>query len=384
MTRAGLAGCCDGPGMDDPYLPLVFTRAQAILLGLTRHAVTWRVRSGRWHVLRPGCFCTTQTWAAATVDQRHLLTALAAMAGPHRRETVSHLTAALAYGWPGPIDPPSEPWFTIDPQERVPTRRRSGVVRQVAPLPAGHARDVGSLAITSPARTVADCLRHLPAEDSLPVADAAVRAGVSIEAVDRILRWQALWPYAARAVATVGQVDGRRENWLESRSAVAHRQLGRPAAVPQVDVFDARGAHVGRVDFLWVEAGVIGESDGWDKYRADGSADRRLEAVPDLMSAAVLRAEKAREDRLRDLGYELVRWTAADALHPRRELAERLRRAFARADRSRIIGTARPTAVPPARPVDAAGLVGLTDLARGRDFLLEAQPYSSPAGDLAS
>jgi hypothetical protein len=369
--------------MDDPPLPLVFTRSQAILLGLTRHAVTWRVRSGRWHQLRPGAFCTAQTWADATVDQRHLLVALAAMAGPHRRETVSHLTAALAYGWPGPIEPPAEPWFTIDRQERVCTRRRSGVVRQVAPLPAGHDRQIGSLTISAPARTVADCLRHLPAEDSLPIADAAIRAGVSLYEVERVLRWQTLWPYAARGAATLELVNGRRENWLESRSAVTHHRLGQPPAEPQVDIFDSRGVHVGRVDFLWLDAGVIGESDGWDKYRAR-SGVRRLEAAPDLMSAGALREEKIREDRLRDLGYEMVRWSTADALHPGRGLADRLRRAFLRADPSRIIGSARPSAVPVMQPLRAEGLLGLAELARGRDLMLGVQPYSDSAGDRAS
>lgn len=310
------------------------------------------------------------------------MTALAALAGPGRRESLSHVTAALAYGWPGPIDPAGDPWFTVDPEKRLSTRRRSGVVRQVAPLPEGQEREWDSLTFTSPARTVADCLRHFPAAISLPIADAAVRAGVSREEIRRILDWQALWPYAARAAATMPLVDGRRENWLESRSAVAHHELGQPPGVPQVDILDTRGRHVGRVDFLWIEAGVIGESDGWDKYRAVGP--QRLEAGPDLMSATVLREEKVREDRLRDLGYELVRWTTADALHPGRGLADRLRRAFSRADRSRVIGTAQPSAAPQVRPVRGTGFAGLADLAQGRELLLGVQPYSTSASDLAS
>jgi hypothetical protein len=48
----------------------------------------------------------------------------------------------------------------------------------------------------------------------------------------------------------------------------------------------------------------------------------------------VLWDEKAREDRLRDLGWQVVRWLWEDLQHPER-LRERLLRAFARGARTR-------------------------------------------------
>jgi hypothetical protein len=48
----------------------------------------------------------------------------------------------------------------------------------------------------------------------------------------------------------------------------------------------------------------------------------------------VVYAEKIREDALRDLGWQVVRWTYADLTAPM-VLADRLQRAFARSARRR-------------------------------------------------
>ena len=62
---------------------------------------------------------------------------------------------------------------------------------------------------------------------------------------------------------------------------------------------------------------MIGEADGLGKYDAPH----------------VLRAEKLREDRLRDAGFEVVRCTWAEALHEPERLAVRVRAAFHRSAR---------------------------------------------------
>lgn len=73
------------------------------------------------------------------------------------------------------------------------------------------------------------------------------------------------------------------------------------------------------MDFLWEDAPVIGEADGLAKYRPTDWRTTR----------DIVRAEKRREERLADLGYEVVRWGWEDANDPPR-LAHRLRAAFAR------------------------------------------------------
>jgi very-short-patch-repair endonuclease len=73
------------------------------------------------------------------------------------------------------------------------------------------------------------------------------------------------------------------------------------------------------VDFLWRDWKVVGEFDGKLKY------GRELREGEDP-GEAVFR-EKIREDRLRELGYIVVRWVWDDLRQPER-LAARIRRAF--------------------------------------------------------
>ena len=80
-----------------------------------------------------------------------------------------------------------------------------------------------------------------------------------------------------------------------------------PLPEPQVDIHDARG-FAGRVDFLWREQRTIGEFDGRIKYGRLVPAGRSPEDA--------LWNEKLREDRLRDAGWEVARWTWADLSTP--------------------------------------------------------------------
>ena len=74
-------------------------------------------------------------------------------------------------------------------------------------------------------------------------------------------------------------------------------------------------------DFCWKEQRTVGEFDGKIKYgRPIGPGEKPEDAVF---------REKIREDRIRDLGWEVVRWTWADLEDPRL-LVTRLQRAFSR------------------------------------------------------
>lgn len=115
--------------------------------------------------------------------------------------------------------------------------------------------------------------------------------------------------------------DGRSESVGESRARLLLNALGfRPT--PQVEIRDPGGALVGRVDLLLERERIIIEFDGLMKYA-------------DANGRSALAAEKAREDRLRALGYEFVRLTWADLSRP--ATVERLmRQALARASARRI------------------------------------------------
>jgi hypothetical protein len=170
-------------------------------------------------------------------------------------------------------------------------------------------------------------------------------------------------------------VDGRRESWLESRSVVALHRLDLPVPRGQVNIFDEARAHVARVDFLWTEHGVVGEADGWAKYQLVADPTAQWEA---------LKAEKVREDRLRDLGYEVIRWTAAEALRPETGLGPRLARALARSRPQQLRGTCQAAPDPVPHAVPALGLKALTALSPTGRLLVPTGSYSLKPGELAS
>ena len=80
-------------------------------------------------------------------------------------------------------------------------------------------------------------------------------------------------------------------------------------------MLDDQGREIARVDFLFRGQRTVCEADGRVKYD-----DPRA-----------LWRQKRREDQLREQGLEVVRATWADGADDGRALAERLRRAFARA-----------------------------------------------------
>jgi hypothetical protein len=186
--------------------------------------------------------------------------------------------------------------------------------------------------MTSGPRTVVDCLRSLPPADGLAIADAALRAGIcSPTGLGSALDRAAGRPNVAVARRTAALVEPRRESPLESWSALAFAAEGVPAPCWQVDVLDEQGRFVARVDAWWPE-GVAGESDGRAKYLL--AAEERGGADAARL-ARVLHEEREREQRLRRLGVDVVRWGARDVLQPdrARALAEHLRARLAAAGR---------------------------------------------------
>ena len=190
-----------------------------------------------------------------------------------------------------------------------------------APLVPSEIVEVDGVLATSTARTVADLARALPFEAAVVAGDSALRAGL-----DRVELWGCLermhrWPGVIRARRVAAFTDGRSESAGESRSRAGLLQSGIAAPELQLEVFDDYGRFAARVDFAWKQSRTIGAFDGKIKY------GRELNPAND--NRDVVYQEKLREDILRELGWQMVRWTWADLDHPDR-IAARLRRAFAR------------------------------------------------------
>jgi hypothetical protein len=167
---------------------------------------------------------------------------------------------------------------------------------------------IDSMRVASRARTVLDLCRALPIEQAVAAGDRALAYGLAREVLEAHLAQMARWPGTRQARRAVALLDPRSESAGESVSRVRMHQDGLPAPDLQQDIFDDMGNLLARVDFLWKEQRTIGEFDGKIKY---GRLLKAGQSVED-----VIFAEKVREDALRDLGWQIVRWLWADLYRP--------------------------------------------------------------------
>jgi very-short-patch-repair endonuclease len=143
---------------------------------------------------------------------------------------VSHLSAAQHWGL-GVINPPVLPHVTLPPGR---VRRRTGLPCVL------HWADVPALDdITTPLRTVLDCMRILPLAEGLAIADSALRTRC-VE-LDELLDAAAhlRGPHRRRIQQVIAFADGRSESVLESVLRALLIERGIEGFVPQLLVQDA-------------------------------------------------------------------------------------------------------------------------------------------------
>lgn len=297
-------------------------RRELLEFGLSSQEVERMLASGVLVRVRRGAYALADTWDGMSPEQRHLVTAKAVLRALPKPAVLSHVSAAVAHGLPV--------WGADLSKVHVvrTSRRRSahveaGVVHHACSLPDDQVTTTNGTEVTTIARTVVDHCRSVPFEAGVVTADAALhRRDTTKDALREHLLWQSDWPGSRRAIRAVLFADGAAESVGESRGRVKIAAAGLPQPELQVDLFGALGEFVARVDFLFRAQRTVGEFDGRIKYRVE-TAGRSLEEV--------LWREKAREDALRALGYEVVRFTWADLERAPAELRRRFLAAFARA-----------------------------------------------------
>ncbi len=293
----------------------VFTRAEALAAGFGPDEIRGRLASGRWLRIRRGIYSVPDPDGVPDRRREHLVRAAAALAALGRHAVASHRTAAVALGVPLLGGVPEQVEVT---SSRSRSRRAPGVIVHPTALPGAEVRRSGGLLHTSAARTAVDLSRALPFREAVMAVDHCRHRGLSGRRdLDAVLAGQRTSWGAPQARRVLDFSDDLAESPGESLSRVAIAAAGLPRPRLQVWVGDSMDP-VGRVDFLFDEERTVGEFDGLGKY-----ADRR-----DLV------AEKLREDRLRDLGFAVVRWVWADAVGDFGPTAARLRDAFRRGRRT--------------------------------------------------
>jgi len=301
----------------------VVLRAELLRRGLTNDDLERLRRQGELTRVRRGAYAVPLV--DASVEERHRLLVAATLPQLDRDAVVSHVSAAALHGLP------------LWPEEAARvhlTRPRPGggqartLVRvHGSPLTEADVALVDGVRVTSLARTIADLGRTLPLEQSVAAGDRALQLGLRDHELVEVLARCHGWRGIGRARLASGLLEERTESVGESVSRGRVHEALLPMPEPQLEVFDERGRLVGRADFGWRGQRTLGEFDGRVKYGREFQPGRTVEEV--------VWREKQREDRLRELGWEVVRWTWADLYVPGL-LAERLHRAFARSA-SRIL-----------------------------------------------
>lgn len=311
-----------------------FTRTDAEALGVSAKVLSRLVQHGAVVRLRHGVYAPRALGNASFDDgYRRDINAAALRLGPDF--AVSHLSAAALLGLPMPLGPPGPVHLTRLTECHRSRPARRGVVIHHADSSLTPVTSVGALTVTTVERTVADCLRTLPLTAAVPIIDAALFRGLTSEQQVRdYLEVQRRWVGMPRARLALSMADGRRETWLESYSFVRLDQLGVDLPTPQVWVYDDWDDCLGRVDGLWRDGATVAEMDGKGKYLLNGPGQGDV--------ADALIAEKEREDRLRDLGLEVVRWGLNDLRRNPERLVARIMAARARGDWRRFRGRVMP------------------------------------------
>jgi len=292
-----------------------FRYSSALDAGISRGRTRQRVRTGKWLMLRRGVLCDA---VVASETDPTWLNAAAALLVMGPGSAISHQTAAWLHDLPVKAEPELIR-LTRPATSGHGRHRHAGIIERAASLPPEHLSSVDGVVVTNVARTVVDLARHLGFTQAVCVADAALSSGATTHAELLGVREMCeTWPGSSKAARALAFADGGGESPLESRSRVVFANAGLPAATLQAEIRLAPDWLV-YVDFLWEQWGVVGEADGRLKYD----------------QAEVLWREKRREDRLRELGYEVVRWTWDEIVNRPEVVVARILRAVSRAQSRR-------------------------------------------------
>lgn len=280
---------------------------------LMRHGTVVRVRRGAY---RPGGPLKPEDEYRALIEATWPLLGTGAV--------LSHASAGVLHGLPIPYRLFSRVHVTRD----RPGGGHIGRYLHEHPirLPTNHVTLEAGRPVTTLARTVVDLARCLPFDWAVAVVDHALRAGLDQDEIGVVLAEGGRAHGNANARAALAFGDPRAESPGESRSRAIFSQHALPIPELQHEVF--RGdLLIGRSDFAWKHARVLGEFDGTAKYGA-------LVRPGETAREALVR-EMRREDALRGEGWLVLRWVWAE-LEPPDALVERVRHILALGTRAQF------------------------------------------------
>ncbi|NLX00598.1 MAG: hypothetical protein GXY39_12980 [Actinomycetales bacterium] len=291
-----------------------FGADDAARVGVSSTQITTLVRRKVVQRIRRGAYVLTSRYAVADLDTRRRLRVMAVLRS-RPEDRASHHSALAVLG----ISTFGVDEDRVEVESRSTARRRCRGDLVVNPWSGGDTWAWEVFRSVPPALACVQVAATGGRTAGVCAMDSALRLGRCSR--DELLHLASELPTAYRSsvVGAIDSTDDRAESVGESRTRLVLTDAGF-LVESQVEIFDA-GTFVGRVDLL-VDGCVIVEFDGLMKY--DGIDGR-----------AALAAEKAREEHLIRLGYEVVRIVWADLADPLAIVARvRAARAVARERRA--------------------------------------------------
>ncbi|MBT2565293.1 type IV toxin-antitoxin system AbiEi family antitoxin domain-containing protein [Arthrobacter sp. ISL-85] len=282
------------------------------LHGLSANDLAKRVRAGTLVRVRHGVYIEGPAWRALQPWDQYRIRVQAASETFEKPTVFARHSSASVWGIPfiGLNHPVRALTFKNDGG-----RSRAGVSRHFAARANLEVVQLEGLLVTGRVRTVLDLaafslfaeavvpLDHVlrPDQDRrLPaLTKAELEAGIDgIYSAAAARRIRAAIAFADPSSGSAG------ESWSR---ALIHVAGFEPPILQQR--FSDAGGLVGYTDFYWKESAVVGEFDGEEKYVKAKFLDGRS-------SSQVVVAEKNRENRIRAVGINVVRWDWADLAVP--------------------------------------------------------------------
>jgi very-short-patch-repair endonuclease len=242
-------------------------------------------------------------YVAADVDLDHRLVYARA---PRPGVAISGFSAAACWGVDLlPTGSPVE--LTVDPGVRVTSRPPDlRVIR--SRLLTADVSTIGTVALTSPDRTVLDVIRRSPRIDGVLLLDAMLQR--RIVAMPTLESASVAWSGrrgGAKIAAALRAADPRSESPMETRTRLVIVDTGLPRPVAQYVIRDSEGRFIARVDLAYPVERVALE------YEGDHHRER-----------AMFRRDIARVNALTTLGWIVIRVTADDIYRNPQQLTQRL------------------------------------------------------------
>jgi very-short-patch-repair endonuclease len=260
----------------------VITREQLRNLGLTDDAIGRRVRSGHLHRIYRGVYAVGHP--RLTTKGRFLAAVLAC--GP--RAVLSHRSAAVLWG----LLPERGPRIDVTVPSGGGRKRRGALIVHRSPLAGSEVTVRDAIPVTTPVRTVLDLADVLPRRRFERALEEAAYLRLDLDGL-RPRRGRRGAGLLGRVLADHDVGTTRTRSELEERMLALCRRAGLP--LPEVN----RRVEGYEADFVWIDATLIVETDGWAAHgtRAAFERDRLRDAEHVAAGWRVVRVTKRRLER---------------------------------------------------------------------------------------